>query len=269
MKNLLNFTGSDLTSSKVKPVQSELLMLISVEKRYYSRNGKPISSAISSEFRHTSISDKVDNDLLSFLCPNRSAYEFRTNDDTLTSDDDSYYYSDVFNNPAPTSYDHRNYSPRMTVGPITPRTTPHPPKKITVALEAATPNLKSFNFNILRKEFTYTKLKYSRSPAFDIVSGGSAALFAAFLGFLISEKFGIELVDSGDFYYLLMYMVIFSYTLKSFKDTLCKTQSFGEFITLKYLSSYGVSLVYIFMRTLRFLNFIRFFGVVSQRIKKF
>ena len=51
----------------------------------------------------------------------------------------------------------------------------------------------------------YTKLKYSRSPAFDVVSGGFAALLAALLGFLISEKFGYELVDSGDFYYAYMY----------------------------------------------------------------
>jgi len=36
----------------------------------------------------------------------------------------------------------------------------------------------------------YTKLKYSRVPQYDIVSGGSAALLAGFLGFLISEKFG-------------------------------------------------------------------------------
>ena len=59
----------------------------------------------------------------------------------------------------------------------------------------------------MKKERLYTKLKYSRSPAYDIVSGGSAALFAGFIGFLISEKFGIELVDSGDFYIVFMYLV--------------------------------------------------------------
>ena len=57
------------------------------------------------------------------------------------------------------------------------------------------------NINLLRKEELYTKLKYSRSPAFDIVSGGAAAILAGLLGFLVTEKFGIELVDSGDFYY--------------------------------------------------------------------
>ena len=66
----------------------------------------------------------------------------------------------------------------------------------------------SFDIQFLRKEFVYTKLKYSRSPAYDAVSGGFAALFAGFVGFLISEKFGIELVDSGDFYIVLMYLLI-------------------------------------------------------------
>lgn len=61
--------------------------------------------------------------------------------------------------------------------------------------------------NFIRKEFVYTKLKYSRSPAYDAVSGGFAALLAGFIGFLISEKFGIELVDSGDFFIGFMYAV--------------------------------------------------------------
>lgn len=66
-----------------------------------------------------------------------------------------------------------------------------------------------FNINFLRKERIYTKLKYSRVPQYDIVSGGAAALLAGFLGFLITEKFGFELVDSGDFYFLFMYFVFF------------------------------------------------------------
>ena len=40
--------------------------------------------------------------------------------------------------------------------------------------------LNLININFLRKEKLYTKLKYSRSPAYDIVSGGAAALFAGF-----------------------------------------------------------------------------------------
>jgi hypothetical protein len=72
------------------------------------------------------------------------------------------------------------------------------------------------NINFLRYERLYTKLKYSRSPAYDIVSGGAAALLAGFFGFLISEKFGFELVDSGDFYYLFMYFVFAAFILKPF-----------------------------------------------------
>jgi len=70
------------------------------------------------------------------------------------------------------------------------------------------------NINFLQKERLYTKLKYSRSPAYDIVSGGAAALFAGLLGFLTSEKFGFELVDSGDFYYLFMYVVFLSFSVR-------------------------------------------------------
>ena len=84
-------------------------------------------------------------------------------------------------------------------------------------------NFKLSNYNVLRKmavlhlikkERLYTKLKYSRSPAYDIVSGGAAALLAGFIGFLISEKYGFELVDSGDFYYLFMYGVFFCFSFR-------------------------------------------------------
>jgi len=60
----------------------------------------------------------------------------------------------------------------------------------------------------------YTKLKYSRTPAYDIVSGGSAALFSGFLGFLICEKFGFEMLDSGDFYFCFMYAVFLLFFMR-------------------------------------------------------
>ena len=69
-------------------------------------------------------------------------------------------------------------------------------------------------FHFLRKEKIYTKLKYSRCPQYDIVSGGIAALFSALLGFLISEKFGLELLDSGDFYCAFMYTVFAVFTVR-------------------------------------------------------
>jgi hypothetical protein len=71
-----------------------------------------------------------------------------------------------------------------------------------------------FNINFLRKERIYTKLKYSRTPAYDIVSGGSAAFLSGFLGFLICEKFGFELLDGGDFYICFMYFVFLGFFLR-------------------------------------------------------
>jgi len=95
------------------------------------------------------------------------------------------------------------------------------------------------NINFLRYERLYTKLKYSRSPAYDIVSGGAAALLAGFLGFLISEKFGFELVDSGDFYYLFMYIVFGVFLLKP----------------LLYISNVNTSI----LSTLSYRNIVNFF----------
>lgn len=71
-----------------------------------------------------------------------------------------------------------------------------------------------FDINFVRTGPRTAKLKYSRSPEQDIVSGGGAALLAGFIGFLISEKFGIELVDSGDFYTGFMYVVFFCFGLQ-------------------------------------------------------
>jgi len=88
------------------------------------------------------------------------------------------------------------------------------------------PNNSLINVNFLRKERLYTKLKYSRSPAYDIVSGGSAALLAAFLGFLISEKYGFELVDSGDFYYLFMYLTFLAFSLRPLITTISHKENY-------------------------------------------
>lgn len=73
-----------------------------------------------------------------------------------------------------------------------------------------------WNINFIRKERVYTKLKYSRTPSYDIASAGVAALFAGFLGFLICEKFGFEMVDGGDFLFLLLYIAILSMFIKLF-----------------------------------------------------
>lgn len=107
--------------------------------------------------------------------------------------------------------------------------------------------LNMININFLRKEKLYTKLKYSRSPAYDIVSGGAAALFAGFLGFLISEKFGFELVDSGDFYFLTMYVVFLCFSLRPLLTTIEPTKSvWSAFSLYNILNFYNDLLVLLF-----------------------
>lgn len=92
-----------------------------------------------------------------------------------------------------------------------------------------------FDINFLKKERIYTKLKYSRVPQYDIVSGGAAALFAGFLGFLISEKFGWELVDSGDFYFLFMYLVFIFFFCRLFLKIMSHDQYSWNILSLKWL----------------------------------
>ena len=104
------------------------------------------------------------------------------------------------------------------------------------------------NVNFLRKERLYTKLKYSRSPAYDIVSGGAAALLAGFVGFLISEKFGFELVDSGDFYYLFMYLVFLGFSLRPLLVSINYNDSLRNIFSLKLFMNFYLNLVYYFFK---------------------
>ena len=92
-----------------------------------------------------------------------------------------------------------------------------------------------FNINFIKKEKIYTKLKYSRTPQYDIVSGGSAALFSGFLGFLICEKFGFELLDSGDFYLILMYTVFICFFFKLFLKLWNGEKEIWGFLSLKWI----------------------------------
>lgn len=73
---------------------------------------------------------------------------------------------------------------------------------------------------LLKKEKRYTKLKYSRVPQVDIVSGGVSSLFAGLLGFLVTEKVGFELIDSGDFYVLVVYLAIILNSLRILYKTI-------------------------------------------------
>jgi len=107
---------------------------------------------------------------------------------------------------------------------------------------------KLFDINFLKREKLYTKLKYSRSPAYDIVSGGVAALFSAFVWFLISEKFGIELVDSGDFYTFFMYMVFLFFSMRPCIKLLSKESMLYSFLSPKYLTNYVVTIITLLFR---------------------
>ena len=109
----------------------------------------------------------------------------------------------------------------------------------------------SVNINFLRYERLYTKLKYSRSPAFDIVSGGAAALLAGFLGFLISEKFGFELVDSGDFYYLFMYGVFGAFLFKPLLYIINVKNSLTSVLSPRFTFKFFIKLFLLFFKNIK------------------
>ena len=108
------------------------------------------------------------------------------------------------------------------------------------------------NINFLRKERLYTKLKYSRSPAYDIVSGGAAALLAGFIGFLISEKYGFELVDSGDFYYLFMYLVFLTFSLRPLLVAISAKEKINTLFSINFILSFYQKLFYIVIKIIKF-----------------
>ena len=108
-----------------------------------------------------------------------------------------------------------------------------------------------FTIHFLRKEKLYTKLKYSRCPQYDIVSGGFAAIFAGFIGFLISEKFGIELVDSGDFYNAFMYAAFATLSIRPFLLTYSADNTKYHPLSPKYLLLFLRDLVILFLQTIK------------------
>lgn len=107
-----------------------------------------------------------------------------------------------------------------------------------------------FDINFLRKEKIYTKLKYSRVPQYDIVSGGVAALFAGFLGFLICEKFGFELLDSGDFYILFMYVVFLCFFFKMILNIFTLKNTNWSVLSPKWFFSFYKNLTVVFFEFL-------------------
>lgn len=82
------------------------------------------------------------------------------------------------------------------------------------------------------------------------MSGGLAALFAGFIGFLISEKFGIELVDSGDFYTAFMYVVFISFATRPLLRILSKNTSLTDIFTFKYAYLFYLDLLFLTQQVL-------------------
>lgn len=109
-----------------------------------------------------------------------------------------------------------------------------------------------FDINFLRKEKIYTKLKYSRVPQYDIVSGGVAALFSGFLGFLICEKFGFELIDSGDFYILFMYLVFLIFALRPFLKITSKEKLSWNAFSYKWILLYYRNVIILIFNKIKF-----------------
>lgn len=142
-----------------------------------------------------------------------------------------------------------------------------------------------FDIHFLLKEMHYSKLKYSKTAERDIVSSGSAAIFAGFIGFLISEKFGIELVDSGDFYFIFMYCVFFGFSVKVFVSglessvedwrPLSDPRSYTYkphrwFTVFRNFFIYSFTMLSLFLRFLsRFAFFDRLFTVIKILTKPF
>ena len=65
----------------------------------------------------------------------------------------------------------------------------------------------TFTVYFLTKEVFYTKLKYSRVPQFDTSSGAVASFLSGLFGFMVCERFGFELIDSGDFLFFILYLL--------------------------------------------------------------
>ena len=64
---------------------------------------------------------------------------------------------------------------------------------------------KELTVSIFKHENAYTKLKYSRVPQFDASATTAASFLSALIGYLICEKTGFELLDSGDLVFTCLY----------------------------------------------------------------
>jgi len=95
---------------------------------------------------------------------------------------------------------------------------------------------KHFNIYFLKKEVYYTKLKYSRVPAFDTASGAFASFLSALFGFMVCEKFGFELLDGGDFLFLILYVFALILVIVSLVSTFNTSHSLLHSLQLYFKS---------------------------------
>jgi hypothetical protein len=72
-------------------------------------------------------------------------------------------------------------------------------------------------------------------------------MFAGFLGFLISEKFGLELVDSGDFYYIIMYLIFVCFIIRIFLNIFTLKKPFIKFNSYKIIYNFYISILKLFI----------------------
>lgn len=118
----------------------------------------------------------------------------------------------------------------------------------------------NFNIYFIKKERIYTKLKYSRVPQFDTSSGAIASLLAALIGFMITEKFGFEMLDSGDFYMIIMY-VLFVVIIFKINIKLIVNDGFGFFNYINFFFLYYNTVLLIFLNFIKN-NLINFYNLI-------
>lgn len=126
-------------------------------------------------------------------------------------------------------------------------------------------NLNNYKVFIIKKEKQYTTLKYSKTPQFDIAASGSASLFAGLLGFMIMEKNGFELIDSGDFYTVFMYIIFISLVVRLIYKTYFNNSKKFKFFSLKYMIEFFQTVILLLIKF--FKNFIKTAKLVFK-IKK-
>ena len=76
-------------------------------------------------------------------------------------------------------------------------------------------------------------------------------MFAGLLGFLISEKFGIELVDSGDFYNALMYAIFAAFSLRPLIKIIDKSFQLKDLFLIPLLIDYLLTLLTLMVKKIK------------------